>query len=335
MKEFTPIILLASERSGTNLLRALVSSHTAVASPPPCSIVDVLANNHFRYFPPSAPPYLAELSEDAITLTQSHLNPWDISLTPQMIMERMGPASFWELFRVVNELYAEKMASAFWFSKEPGLFRHIYEIRSHMPNAKLVYMTRDGRDVAASMINAGVHEFHVYNAAQHWVLDQRYCLCALSDPMIRDQMFMLKYEELIESPEAVMRRLMSFVGLEYESSQMEFYKNKSVMIHAGKSKFWKNISNPIDSSNKGKYRKSLGTSGTRIFESVAWREMNLLGYPLDSLNRREITGIDRVTFRLSAFLRKACKRMNTKDESSRIRARTKIFREIWNRKFPC
>jgi hypothetical protein len=239
------------------------------------------------------------------------------------------------VFRVINELYAEKSGRTFWFSKEPGLFRHIYEVRTHMQNAKFVYMTRDGRDVAASMLTGGVHEFHVYNAAQRWALDQRYCLCAFSDPMIRNQTFMLKYEDLIENTESTMRRLMSFVGLEFETSQMEYYRNESVVKHAGKSEFWKNIAKPIDSSNKGKYRNSLGTKNTEIFESVAWTEMSLLGYPLESLHRKKITAAHRVIFRLVGFLRKACKRMDMKVESSRIRARTEIFRSIRNRKFAC
>jgi len=333
MKEFTPIILLSSERSGTNLLRALVSSHSAVASPPPCSIVDVLADIHYRYFPPDQAPHLADLVEDAITLTKSHLNPWDIDLTPQIILEKLGSASFWDLFRVINEMYAEKSGRPFWFSKEPGLFKHIYEISTHMPNAKYIYMARDGRDVAASMINGGIQEFHVYNAAQHWAQDQKYCLCALSDPVIRSQMFMLKYEDLIGNTEEIIRQLMEFIGLEFEPKQMEYYKKKSVIKHASTSEFWKNISKPIDSTNKGKYRETLGKREITIFESVAWTEMNLLGYPLESQARKRITLLARAVFWISTQIRRRAKRVDKNDGNARIRARTKIFREIRNRKF--
>ena len=333
MRAITPIILLASERSGTNLLRALVSSHSAVASPPPCSIVDVLADYAFRYFPPSRPPHLRELAQDAITLTKSHLNPWDIDLTPQAIIERMGQASFWELFKVINELYAEKAGRTYWFSKEPGLFRHIYEIKMHMPNARFVYMARDGRDVAASMIKGGIQEFHIYNAAHHWASDQRYCLGAFADPMLRNSIHFMKYEDLIENQESEMRRLMSFVGLGFEPSQLEFYKRKSVIDHAEKSRFWKNLAKPIDASNKGKYRESLGAKKTVIFESVAWAEMLALGYPLESKSKMEITVIQRGVYWFIALLRKIGKRFDMNKESARIRARTKVFREIRSRSF--
>ena len=333
MKEFVPIILLASERSGTNLLRALVSSHSAVASPPPCSIVDVLANYQFQYFPPSQPPRIRELVEDAITLTQSHLNPWDMDLTPEMVMERMNQASFWDVFRVINELYSEKSGKSFWFTKEPALLKHIFEIRAHMPSAKYIYLVRDGRDVASSILKGGLQEFHVFDAANRWVHDQKICLCAITDPLLKERIHMLKYEDLLEDPESVMRRTMDFVGLEYETSQLEYYKRKNIIDHSEKSRYWKNLSKPIDSSNKGRYRTNLNTRQIKIFESVAGKEMEYLGYSLDNEKRKRISAGDRAMFWIIAHIKMLLKRIDRNQERARIRARTKIFLNIQNRNY--
>jgi len=334
MISYTPVMLLSSERSGTNLLRALVSSHPAVASPPPCSIVDVMAGYHFQYFPPNKPPYLEELLEDAIALTKSHLNPWEVTLTPQMVVKKMQQMSFWDLFRALNEVYAGQYGLTCWLSKEPGLFRHIYEVHKHMPNAKYIYMVRDGRDVAASMLKGGVHEFHVFYAAQRWANDQRLCLCALADPLLRDRIHLIKYEDLIEKPESEMRRLMEFIGLGFEASQLEYYKRKNIVQHSEKSRFWKNLAKPIDSTNKGRYRNSLGARNISIFEGVAWQEMQMLGYPLDNTDRKNFTYFDRAQYWLTAAVRRLSHRMDGDKEAARIRDRTKLFRNIRNRQFP-
>lgn len=333
MKSFTPIILLATERSGSNLLRAILSSHSAVASPPPAGLVDALARVQPRYFPPDQPPHLLEFVEDAITLTQTHLNPWDIELAPQMIMERMNAGSLWELLRVMNEIYAEHAGCSFWCSKEPGLIKYVYEIREHLPNAKFVYLARDGRDVAISKLRGGVHELNVYSIAQGWASEQMPCLRALNDPLFKDHLFMLKYEDLIENSEAQVRSLMDFIGLEFESSQLEFYKDKNILSHSKKSRFWKNLAKPINTSNKGRYKHGLGMKQIEIFESVAWEEMKLLGYPLESMQRKTITNFDKRMLKRISFFRKMYRKMDPRAEASRRRARNKIVQGIINRKF--
>ncbi len=333
MDSSIPIILLASERSGTNLLRAIVGSHSSVASPPPCGVVDLLANRSYRYISSLVPPHLGELISDAILATQTHFNKWDVDLDSEAIRERMDTVSFWGLFHALNKIFAEEKGCLFWFSKEPDLFKHIYEIAMHMPNAKFVYMVRDGRDVATSMLKGGVHEHHIYNAAKRWADNQSFCLKALSDPLLRDRIFLLKYEELIESPAAVGIQLMKFIGLEFESEQMEFYKNKTVVEHSSKSEFWKNLAKPVDASNKGNYRNYLKKSDIQIFESVAWHEMRVLGYPLESKTKRKISTIEKTWFKLSAALRKKISKISNKDQIKQNNFRKSSVANIVDRSF--
>lgn len=333
MGECTPIILLASERSGTNLLRAVVSSHSKVASPPPCGLVDALARRAFHYITPSNPPHIDELIGDAITITKIHLNPWGIDLNPQAVLDRMNGTSFWQLFKALNDIYAEEKGQAFWFSKEPSMFEHIYEIKMHMPNAKFIYMVRDGRDVAASVLRGGVQASHIYDAANRWVESQRYCMNAFSDPVIKDSTFMLKYEDLITDSESIVKNLMEFIGLDFESSQMEFHQKKEIIKHSSKSEFWKNISKPIDSSNMGKYRKTLKARQIEIFESTAWEEMRALGYQLENNTRKHYSFIDRGIFRISSIVRNKLRQFAGAEETKKQKNRELRMREIINRSF--
>ena len=333
MANYTPIILLGSERSGTNLLRALLSTHSDIASPPPCGIFDTLAQSQYRYLSPLHSGYLSELIEDVITLTRTHMNPWDVELATDVVLERVSTPSFWDLFKAVNEIYADSSNSPFWFSKEPGSFNYIYPLKAHLPNAKLIYMTRDGRDVAASMLKGRQHEFHVYNIARRWAHEQRLCLNAYSDTMINDQMFMLSYEDLIENAESVMSRLMAFLELDFQEGQLDFYKNKDVLKHSGQSKLWENVAKPIDKENKGAFIKNLTAKQIEIFESVAWNEMLALGYPLENSAQKTYGAIDKAIFLLSEYLNRRSAQLAASDTSNRVKLRGKAVAEILNRTF--
>jgi hypothetical protein len=326
-----PVVIVGSERSGTNLLRALLSTHSQIASPPPAGIVDALGGIQARYFPNGRPADLAELIDDVVALTKTHLNPWDMDLDSRAIKARVKHASLWEVFRVVNEIYAEEHGRPCWCSKEPGLFNYISEIAVGIPDAKFVYLARDGRDVAASVLRGHLHEFHVYFAAQSWAGVQRLCLNALADPVCSGRMYLLKYEDLIEDPEQTMRDLMRFVNLEFESQQLRYYQDEKVLDHSRKSRFWKNLAYPINRTNTGMYKETLGITNTKIFESVACVELAALKYPVDSSHRRSFTPFDIRMYRAIAFLRRKLWNMDPRAEALRTRARVRATRRIMNR----
>ena len=327
----SPVLIVGSERSGTNLLRALLCTHSKIASPPPAGFIDALAGIQSRYFPGGGTEYLSELIEDFVSLTKTHLNPWRIHLDSKSIRQRAKGGSFWDVFRIVNEIYAEQCERPCWCSKESGLFNYIADIARRIPNAKFVYLVRDGRDVALSLLRGHLHAFHIYFAAEYWASTQRACLAAAADPALGPRIHLLKYEELIARPEEVMRDLMQFIGLEFEARQTRYYEDESVVDHARRSRFWRNLAYPIDGSNKGKYKDDLGVGDTAIFESVAFAEMEALGYPLDTAHQRIFSPVDVRLYRTVARIRKTFWSLDPSPEGFRIRARVRATRRIIDR----
>jgi len=328
---FLPILIVGSERSGTNLLRALLSTHSRIASPPPAGFISALGGVQSRYLPGDRPALLSDLVADVVALTKTHLNPWDMDLDPAKVEARVTDVSLWDVFRVVNEIYAEERGRSRWCSKEPGLFNYIPDIAKCIPNARFVYLVRDGRDVASSLLRGHLHEFHVYFAAHYWALSQRACLSAIANPVHHARFHVLRYEDLIAHPEDALRGLMRFLGLEFEKQQLRFYEDEKVLEHSRRSMFWKNLARPIDGSNKGKYKDRLGFKNIEIFESVAWAEMEALGYRLDSTHKKRFTRWDIRLYRAIASLRKQFWSMDPRPEGFRIRARVEATRRIVER----
>ena len=331
MEKFIPIILLSTERSGTNLLRAIAASHSSVASPPPSGMVAMLSQRTYRYLSPLNPKHFEDMVNAMIAMTQTHLTPWDEILEKAQVVGHAASCSFWAAFRAMHEIYAEKKGCRYWFSKEPGLFSHIYEIALHMPDAKMIYLARDGRDVASSMIKSGLHAHHVYDAAQSWANQQRKCLNALSDPVMGERIFFLKYEDLIQNPEKQCRLLMNFIGLDFQSNQLEYYMKKDILDHSGRSKCWKRLSEPVDPNNSGTYTSSLSARQIRIIERAAWNELSALGYIPDKRNRKGLSSFETYLCKISSRLHRWQSGLWTDEEMKKHQARHDSNRRIIDR----
>lgn len=333
MDSSIPILLLASERSGTNLLRAIISSHSEIASPSPFSMVDALARDYYKYATSNDQFHINELIEDAITLTQVHLNPWSRKYKIEEVKEKLSTNSFWDVFRGLNELYTQSEEKIHWFSKEPGLFRHVYELALHMPEAKFVYLVRDPRDVVSSMVKGGVHEQNVYNAALRWKEEQKLILTAFSDPLLKKRIFMMTYEALLQEPEKFIEGLMEFLGVKFEQKQLKFFKDESVVSHSQKSEFWKNLSKPIDKTNTGKYKNSLSGRQIKLVESICWNEMKWLNYRPDNVMASKIPFRTRVYYRLHGRIKKVLKSLSLSDENLRQKKRRSGVQSVRARTF--
>ena len=89
--------------------------------------------------------------------------------------------------------------------KTPRHVRRIAMIRRRVPGARFVAMVRDGRDVAASFIRRlGAAE----PGARRWIADNT----ALGREQDAPDVMVVRYEDLIEAPEAVLRRVCAFAG---------------------------------------------------------------------------------------------------------------------------
>lgn len=327
------ILLLATERSGTNLLRAIMSAHSQISSPPPFSMIDLMFGASYKYLGEGENDHFDVMVDDAITLTQTHMNPWDIECKPEDIKEKAKNQSFWELFKVLNDHYAASEKKAHWFSKEPGLFKGIYQLAMHLPNGKFIHMVRDPRDVVASMLEGGLHEHNVYIAARRWRDEQIACLNAYSDPQISNRMFKVSYEGLLNDSESTVRRLMDFLDISYESSQLEFYKNKKVIEHSTKSQFWKNLNKPIDQKNKGNYLSKLNKRQISIIETLCWDEMHALGYTTTIAAPKHIPVYVRLCYIGHNYLKRSIKSLRISLEDGPRRERKQNNKAIRNRSF--
>jgi hypothetical protein len=217
--------------------------------------------------------------EYAVALTQTHLNPWK----PEPKTEDLGPLlpdepDFWQVFGALNANYLANQNADHWATKEPGLIRHVADILDAFPNAHIIFLVRDGRDVAISMTKKQLHAKSIRTAIARWRDEQRIMLDYLSKGDQKERVHTLRYEDLTTSPRVSLQPILESINLEFEPAQLTFYKHEETIAHSEKSVFWKELANPISASNFGKYRTALNEREIEMCEAEAGHELRELGY---------------------------------------------------------
>lgn len=112
---------------------------------------------------------------------------------------------------------AEASGRAHFAEKTPRHIHALDTIRAHVPQARFIMLVRDGRDVAASFIK---RTGKALVGARRWRDDNEIVRAAEPAP----DTLLLRYEDLIESPEAELRRVCAYAGLPFDPAMLRFHE---------------------------------------------------------------------------------------------------------------
>ncbi len=198
-----PIFVIGMFRSGTTLCEQIFSSHPDVVGagelPDINALSSSIGNNKLH---DKSPASLANVGQKPLQhAANSYLKTLDtFSTESQNVVDKM-PANFFHV----------------------GLISRLF------PNARIVHMIRDPRDVCLSMY------FQRFGGQMTWSTD----LIEVADYHLAYQHIMkywkevldieildVVYEELMENQEAITRRMLDFCELEWDDACLNFYKTK-------------------------------------------------------------------------------------------------------------
>jgi len=187
-----PLVIVGAVRSGTTMLHLMLGGH------PRLHILGEFEES-VRWLPDKGwidvDEYRRRLEIDRVFRSRGGRLP-TARTYPEAVHELAG--------QYFNDLADEQI---------PGFVIHnrIDRVADVWPDARVVHIVRDPRDVARSCIGMG-WAGHVWQASAIWeVAEQRFDRLAsrLSD----DQCIRVRYEDLVRDPRAELTRLLEFVGL--------------------------------------------------------------------------------------------------------------------------
>lgn len=327
----SPIFIIGTERSGTNLLRLMLNAHSAIAVPHPPHIMKLFSPVVQHYGSMAADRNFRLLISDVCRLVDLHTYPWGIVLNREEVFSHSRDCNLLSIYFQLYDQYLAATGKRRWACKSTFMIEHVAQILRYHPDARFVFMVRDGRDVAVSAKSSIFNHFHVFYSAQRWQREQRVGLEWL-DKLPPEQIMLLKYEELIADPESTLRRLCGFLGEAFEEQMLEYHRSDEAQKSGSLSVSWENTSRPVLRNNANKFRSQLSQREILLFEAIAHREMQELGYetdhPLELLQQQNSNLTqEHVTYRLTELWLKIKAELNhlVRDKNSGARLRKNIY----------
>lgn len=285
-----PVFLLASERSGTNLLRRRFTEYQdSYYGPAPLHLL-----KHLYW----AEPYFGDLSvEDnfsefincALGLAYHHFSPWDEDITVDQVKERYDNffgdvRSAVGVMHVIYQIYAGLKGYDSYFCKDNNLFDFVPDIKIMIPDAKFIYLYRDPRDIVLSQMQRPLQNKSISFLADLWRDEQTKCIRHAQFLNKNNDVFFISYEDFIGDEDDCIERLCCFLDVGKVDRKTNFFAKEKTEIQE-----WSNLKKATMKDNSGKFLGSLNRSKIEKIEGICWHQMRWLGYEPISKKRKLIS----------------------------------------------
>ena len=270
--------LIATERSGSNLITKILDAHPDVCGPSPLHILRVFGMTFYHLGNLSDAVVWNGIVEDLNTLLQSDFARWKHKFTKTELLSLTEPGDLSELLRKVFFIEAQSHGKQQIFIKEIELYKYYSFIQWVFPNAKFLYLIRDPRDVSLSWRKSGPHSGGLLSGSSTWIQDQRQSIPLLAAWAANGRAIVVRYEDLLTQKEVELHRICSFLEIEYTDKMLDFHKDNLTRQNASLNPLWKNLTNEIMEDNGNKFEKSMTRVEVAMVERICLAEMQYFGY---------------------------------------------------------
>jgi hypothetical protein len=259
----------------------MLAANPSVSIPPESHFLGYL---YFRYagkLKKWNPDLTRKLAKDIAA--DAHFLQWglDPEDTVRAVLDRK-PETFAATIEEVFLAYAAREGKTRWGDKTPN-YVHIHrELRRLFPDLRLIDMIRDGRDVACSHLSLAREHGEKWvagsapAAAAWWresILKGRQAKAELGHQYIQ-----VKYEDLVSSPEEILREICVFADLEYDERMLRYEEMVRIPSESPFGSAFERVQQGLQKKARD-WRAELTPEEIGAFEAVAGAELEEFGYP--------------------------------------------------------
>ncbi len=262
MDNTIPIFIGGLMRSGTTLLRAMLAQHSAIASG--------LETHWFDIDWPAQQARGGEPLRDYLHRIGEFFAVGGEAVDTQMAAADSA-AAFLDLFMGAVTMAAGKRR---WAEKTTGNIRHLDAILAHWPQAMIIHVLRDPRDIFASFRRSkkygGIDDFA--NLWCDYLGDVERFKGAL--PLNDGNYLELRYEALVRDPIGQMQAVISFLGEDWEDAVGRFdgkadEHDRVLGLTGHSSTTLEQIAHPLSQNRVGLGQDSISDEEMAIARTVA------------------------------------------------------------------
>lgn len=276
MIETPPFFIVGSSRSGTTLLRLMISGHSRIHIPPETWFILPLVHRFSLREPLSRVD-----ANEVVRIAVTHFRWADLGIDGaelQRAADAIARPRLRDLIDIVYDKLLAKAGKQRIGDKTPLYIGIVPELAVLYPEARFIHLIRDGRDVAISFIEANFSERCYDGEKFEWIAAIRSGQAYRNSPHAKRIMEM-RYDDLVRQPESTIREICDFLGEQFEPRMLEYRERQDFVPIRGR-QIHANLARPISDESIGAWRRKL--SGFQCFsmEACMGRELTGLGYPL-------------------------------------------------------
>lgn len=287
-----PLFVIGSPRSGTSLLRLVLTNHSEIIIPPECGFIVWLHgkfsswNKRDSINPATREQFLNEL------YACKKFDTWALDkATLDGLISDHQPSNYATLCALVYLAYMSKLgrSATIWGDKNNFHIDHLPLLDEIFPDARFLHIVRDGRDVACSyreVMNkksaspyAPNLKTDIESIANEWSANVNKVACYL-DELSNAKQTTVRYEDLVLQPESVLSEICSWLNVSYEPQMLAFHEtNKCKQLEPFLTMDWKQRTvEPISADTVGRYRVLLSVEEQHLFNLAAGQSLAKYGY---------------------------------------------------------
>lgn len=274
---FRPVFIIGSGRSGTTLIRRLLTAGGEIQIAPELHgtgpfIKDFLRAAHCPWH---------VLCRAAWAQLAFRPDWQDFGITRRELLatlKAIPPAerSASAILNAIHRLYASRHGDApRWGDKTPPNTEYLGLIEKTFPDARYVHVLRDGVDVVGSLLRTGMSR-SLHEAAGLWV--RRVTAARELTRRRPDQCIEVRYEELVNHPDGTMKRVCDFLGLAWASSHIDRTDHVKEMGDVPRYQHHEAVERPVNRDAIGKARQGLDPETRKELGALMNETLGRFGY---------------------------------------------------------
>jgi hypothetical protein len=281
-----PIFIVGAPRSGTTLLAAMLASHSRLSCGPETHFFRWLSNTDVQQltapdqWPDNALEFVCSISRTNFSDDQRSLLIDHYQLSRDQIRTHLNiqSPSVAAMLSSVTALYMQQMGKKRWAEKTPDHIEYLQLIRTFFPQAQIIRILRDPRDVILSLSKVSWGVASLLEGAIFW---KRQDDLSRNFFEIDPHSYSLRFEDLILSPKIELEKLCQFLGEAFEPAMLDTSQTGKQLN--SRNVAWKSKSSqPIDRSRIEVWRSELTDAQNKMIESLLGDRLTAYGYPLEN-----------------------------------------------------
>jgi hypothetical protein len=253
------IFIVGVGRSGTTLLMSMLNAHPEIAFLPETHFVSEYIVHR---------PFLSHKSLRDRLMRDPRVGRLNLPIGDILSSVTGRRPDLRGIYVEVLNRFAERQDVSVVGDKAPRYVECIPVLDALIPDARIIHVIRDPRDVFVSRTQAewsrgraGWTHALAYRAQMSM---GRHAGAALG----ADRYLEIRYESLVSEPEEVLRRVSTFLEVAFDPSMLKFQESAREIVSADEIEWKQNVLGPLLTRNAGRWRSTLDPKTARRIEEM-------------------------------------------------------------------